>query len=339
LVRPIDRCILVGMSRRERPNLPGSAFHLTARIQNREALLSAELRSGVIAIIRDQLHFCDVELLAYAIMPNHFHLVIRQGGAPLCRFMQPIMRRMALLVQRAFDREGHVFERRYRDRPCSDPFHLRNSIAYTHMNPMRAGLTTRPEEYPWTSHNAWVGHVNAADGKVDPVALDRALPLFATAETRSLTELREDYRTFLARREAADRSLDSEPVASVAEVSCPGPPGLPHGDANWVRHFSRPWPEVGGNGAGPLAPDAPKRPDLSDIARLVVVGSEPAIDPAIVRSRWGGPAYTSARRAIILWAASVGYKGVQIAAYLRISARAVSAVLSAERRRRHAEVQ
>ena len=326
--------MLHGMSRRERPHLPGSAFHLTARIQNREALLTAELRSRVITIIRDQLDFCDVELLAYAIMPNHFHLVIRQGGAPLWRFMQPIMRRTALLVQRTFDREGHVFERRYRDRACSNPFHLRNSAAYTHMNPVRAGLTTRPEGYAWTSHNAWLGQENAADGKVDPVALDRALPLFATAETRSLAELREDYRAFLAWRVAADRSGDSDTVETLPEVACPA---FHHGDANWVRDFSRPWPALGGDGAASLATDAPKRPDLSDIARLAVAASEPGIDPALVRSRWGGLAYSRTRAAIILEAASAGYKGVQIADYLRISARAVSAVLSANRRRRRAE--
>jgi REP element-mobilizing transposase RayT len=327
--------MLCRMSRRERPNLPGGAFHLTARIQNREALLSPELRSGVIAIIRDQLNFCDVELLAYAIMPNHLHLVIRQGGGPLWRFMQPIMRRTALLVQRAYAREGHVFERRYRDRACSDPFHLRNSIAYTHMNPVRAGLTTRPEGYAWTSHNTWLGHKNAADGKVDPVALERALPLFATAESRSLAELREDYRTFLAWREAEDPSRDSDTVATSAPVAHPA---FHHGDANWVRNFSRPWPALGTDGLASLAPDATKRPDLSDIARRVVGAFEPGIDPAFVRSRWGGLAYSRARAAIILEAASVGYKGVQIAAYLRISARAVSAVLSADRRRRHTEI-
>src|SRR5690606_28499612 len=97
------------------------------------------------------------ELFAYVIMPNHLHLVLRQGEEPLWRFMQPYLRRIAIQVQRTHEREGRVFERRYRDRYCADADHLRTAILYTHLNPIRAGLCSDPREYPWSSHLAWVG--------------------------------------------------------------------------------------------------------------------------------------------------------------------------------------
>lgn len=332
---PRRSCHLRGMSRRERPNLPGCAFHLTARIHQREELLTPELRTHVVGIIRDQVRCSDVDLLAYAIMPNHFHLVIRQGVEPLDRTMQPIMRRTALLVHRAHDREGHVFERRYRDHACSDPLYLRNAIVYTHLNPVRAGLTRRADEYGWTSHNAWGHDGPAADGRADPVTLARGLPLFATAAPRSSAELRQDYMAFIAWREALDRERAADGAAGDGAVRCGAAPDVDHGDANWVHHFSiaRAWPDEPADGPK-LHEGTLKPPDLADIARLVVADCALTLDPALVRSRWGGPAYVEARHSIIRRAAAAGFKGVQIAAYLKVSARAVSAVLSADRRRR-----
>jgi REP element-mobilizing transposase RayT len=322
------------MSRRERPSLPGSAFHLTARLHQREALLLPDLRTEVVSIIRGQLCFSDVELLAYAVMPNHFHLVIRQGVAPLHRFMQPVMRRTARLVHRAHGRAGHVFERRYRDHACSNPLHLRNAIVYTHLNPVRAGLAQRPEAYPWTSHNAWTSGAAAADGSADPVSLDRGLALFATGRDRTTAELRQDYIAFVAWRVEIDRLSDDD--HGVADpTACPTAPAVDQGDANWVDHFSSaPALHSPGPEPGPRAAAVGKPLDLADIARLVVAEADERLDLDLVRSRFRRPPYVTVRNSIIRRCAAVGYKGVQIAAYLRISPRTVSAVLCADRRRR-----
>lgn len=324
------------MGRRRRPNLPGGTFHLTARTQGREPLFPAALRTRLIPLLRDVVGYSDVELFAYVFMPNHLHLVVRQGNAPLHRFMQPLLRRMALLVQKSRRREGHVFERRYRDHLCGSPGHLRNAIVYTHLNPVRAGLVARPEEYAWSSHRAWTHSGPAADGRLQPTTLHSVAQVFASAPDRTTGELRADYLAFQEWRRSRDRIDETAAEAKTSEVDSPEPPQRPstaYGDRNWGRLLAPPngrlllassWPGRPSLGAA--------RPDLGNIARSVLSECEPGLMASQVRSRRGGRAYVRARHRIIRRASAAGYRGVEIAAYLRISATAVSDVLVASRK-------
>jgi len=317
--------------RRPRPYQPASAFHLTTRLHRREALFTPELRTALVGIIREQVFFSDVELLAYAIMPNHFHLVIRQGRAPLHAFMQPIVRRAALLIQRVYKREGYVFERRYRDRPCADPHHLRNAIVYTHLNPVRAGLCTDPAEYAWTSHAAWLGNESACDGRRDPAAVECGLPLFAVSARHSRSELVNDYLAFVKWR----IDVDAQGAAGESAALLDAPtPVMAEGDTNWLYTMTpRPREAEPKRALALPGPEASARPDLSELAGLTMFEAKTQLDPAVFRSRWGGPAYRRARHAFIRRAVAAGYKGVQIAAYLHITTQAVSKVLAADRKR------
>ncbi|HEX6939071.1 MAG TPA: transposase [Longimicrobiales bacterium] len=326
---------LPSMGRRLRPHLSGGTFHLTARVQGREALFTAELRTELVAILREVVAFSDVELFAYVVMPNHLHVVLRQGRSPLSRFMQPLLRRVALRVHRRHAREGHVFERRFRSHPCSTPEHLRNAVVYTHLNPVRAGLCTEPGEYAWSSHGAWMRREGAADRGEHPVMLERVAQVFASGPARTPSELARDYAAFLEWRRECDRMLAAgedhgEPVASIP----PAPP-VEHGDANWALYVASSGDTAGhadDDVAGTVCRVRMRRADLGEIAGAVI-RAEPGLIPALVRSRWGGPAYVRARRAIIRQAAAAGYRAKEIAAYLRISTTTVSDVLTAERKR------
>lgn len=142
------------MGRSRRRNLPGVAFHLTARIQGGTALLKGlEKRSA--SLIKTWAANSDFCLVAYAIMPNHLHIIAVQGQLPLQRFMQPALSGISQSVIRAHSHRGHVFECRYYDKPCLDAEYLRNAIAYVHLNPVRAGLCSRASDYEWSSHGLY----------------------------------------------------------------------------------------------------------------------------------------------------------------------------------------
>jgi REP element-mobilizing transposase RayT len=292
------------------------------------------VRSAIVGFVRDQLVVSDVALLAYAIMPNHLHLVVRQGSEPMHRFVQPIVRRTALLVQRVHGRIGHVFERRYRDTPCADPEHLRNAIVYTHLNPVRAGLCRDAAEYVWTSHAAWAGAVQACDGKKDPSSAHLGLELFASNARRGAEGLVKDYLAYLRWRVEFDAYRARLENDERDGARSPDPPPIGSGDAAWL-HLMTPRPPA--IGAGIQQPSLPKsggpvRADLAAIALRALTDSGSDLELSILRSRWGGPCYVEARRRFIRNAAAAGYKGVQIAAYLHITAGAVSRVLSKDRR-------
>lgn len=163
--------------------MPGIAFHITARTQGKEPWFRDALRSRIEHILVEGVATSDAIRLSHTVMPNHFHLVIRQSARPLGWIMQPIMRRIAVAVQRTYGVEGHVFERSYRSLACESADHLRRAVAYTHLNPQRAGLCRSPEEYAWSSHVRFLvdddGHrgksigdfLRLSDSKISQIAI------------------------------------------------------------------------------------------------------------------------------------------------------------------------
>ena len=84
-------------------------------------------------------------------MPNHFHLAIQVGAVPLAYIMQRILTSYAITFNLRYGRTGHLFEGRHKANPCLDDRYLLNLIRYIQMNPVRAGLVARAEDWPWSS--------------------------------------------------------------------------------------------------------------------------------------------------------------------------------------------
>ena len=153
------------MSRARRQQQPGCVFHVTARTQGRARWFTAAIRSRIAEMIASGVSSAGASLLAFAVMPNHLHIVLAQGRATLGWTMQPILRRVALLVQRTHRLSGHIFERSYASKPCLDADYARTVILYTHFNPVKAGLCSSPEEYAWTSHVPYCSDYEMVHGR------------------------------------------------------------------------------------------------------------------------------------------------------------------------------
>jgi REP element-mobilizing transposase RayT len=332
------------MGRLRRPNLPGGVFHLTARTLDRERLFTPALRTGAIEVIVRAVPASGARLLAVAIMPNHIHLVVQHGDAPLARLMQPILRRLAHALQRAHGRDGPMFWRPYACRACLHPGHVRNAIVYTHLNPVRAGLCSDPRSYAWTSHRLYASRsaappplrVTAAERLGLVLDPDHALPLFATGYGRSPDQLRDDYRAFVAWRLRADRCAAGEPApwdagATVRSIEPPPPPLLPWGDAHW-HALSPLFHAAAGGGWWPGGrASSPYRPDLADLARATLTRERPGLPLSLVKGRRGGATYSRIRRSMILSMHAAGHRNVDIARFLRLSDSTVSKVVCAAR--------
>src|SRR4051812_47853256 len=113
------------MPRKNRPYCPGMAFHVVTRLIDRAHRFNAEMKPFIVGAISDASHCTDAQVLALAVMDSHLHLVVRQCDDPLFRLIQPALRRIALMVQKRFGVEGHVFEREFRSFPCLTPSYLR----------------------------------------------------------------------------------------------------------------------------------------------------------------------------------------------------------------------
>jgi len=102
----------------------------------------------------------DARCLAWALMPNHVHLVVRMGTQGVSRLMRRLNTGYALRFNRRHERRGVLFQGRFRSRLVADEGDLANVIRYVHMNPVKAGLVGSVDalaRFPWTGHPALLG--------------------------------------------------------------------------------------------------------------------------------------------------------------------------------------
>jgi REP element-mobilizing transposase RayT len=95
---------------------------------------------------------------AWALIPNHFHLLLRTGNAEISRVMQRLLTGYAVTFNRRHRRRGHLFQNRYKSVLCQEESYLLELVRYIHLNPLRAGLVSTPkalETYPYGGHSAF----------------------------------------------------------------------------------------------------------------------------------------------------------------------------------------
>jgi len=95
-----------------------------------------------------------MRLLAYCVMPNHFHLVVwPSAGDAISAYMRWLTGTHAQHYHRAHDLTGtgHLYQDRYRSVPVESDFHLLTVLRYVEANPLRAGLVSRAEHWQWSS--------------------------------------------------------------------------------------------------------------------------------------------------------------------------------------------
>lgn len=132
--------------------------------------------------------------LAYCLIPNHYHFVVRLTEGGLSHGMQQLngnfSRRMNAVHGRT--NTGHLFKNRFHSEPIKRQAHLLETLRYDVLNPVRAGLCELPEDWKWSSYRASVGLAPAPRF----LALSELLALFGSDPSRA----RRAYRAFVAGR-------------------------------------------------------------------------------------------------------------------------------------------
>ena len=101
-------------------------------------------------------------IYAWALLPNHAHLLVRTGTCPLARTMRSFLTGYAGAFNRRHHRVGHLFQNRYTSIVVEAEPYLLELVRYLHLNPLRAKVVRDLrvlDRYPWTGHSALVGKV------------------------------------------------------------------------------------------------------------------------------------------------------------------------------------
>ncbi|HET8606633.1 MAG TPA: transposase [Gaiellaceae bacterium] len=146
------------MPRAPRIQYAGALYHVTTRGNERGAIFVVDAdRELLLAILADVVERLGWICHAYCLMTNHYHLAIQTPQANLWQGMHMLNSRYVKAFQRREGRSGHLLEGRYRPTLVVRQEHLLEVARYVVLNPVRAGICERAEDWPWSSYRAAAG--------------------------------------------------------------------------------------------------------------------------------------------------------------------------------------
>ena len=138
-----------------------------------------------------------VDLYAWCLMGNHFHLLVHAPLEVVSSAMRSLCGQYARFFNKGYGRVGHLYQERFESEPINDDAYLMTVVRYIHQNPDRAGLAGTAD-YLWSSYHEYLGNLKLCK-------TDRVLRIFGGIE---------EFVRFHGIRQSSDGVLD------VAEVSC-----------------------------------------------------------------------------------------------------------------------
>ena len=156
----------MGVARPHREEVEGGIVHAFARGNAKQPIYFDDAdREAYLRILGLVIKKRRWRCLAYCLMDNHVHLLLETPEANLAAGMQSLHGVYAQTFNERHDRVGHLFQGRYGSVRITTDSHLWTTVRYIALNPVAAGLSTRPAEWKWSSYCAlgagmptWLDH-------------------------------------------------------------------------------------------------------------------------------------------------------------------------------------
>jgi REP element-mobilizing transposase RayT len=139
-----------------------------------------------------------LDIYAWTLMPNHFHLLCKTKKQPLATSMRKLLTGYVVNFNRRYRRNGHLFQNRYKSIICQEDRYLKELVRYIHLNLLRAGLVKNLYDLsrsPWSGHSALMGQVER-----DWQDTEYVLSFFGTGQDQ-----RKQYQKYLGKGIALGR--------------------------------------------------------------------------------------------------------------------------------------
>jgi len=251
------------MPRKPRILVPGAVYHVYNRISSGERVFEDEKVAGeLIELIRDAANRDGWSVLAWCVMANHYHLVVRSGGVPLSRGLHWIQNIFSRRFNRREGRTGPLWQSRYHAKVVEDEKYLWQLILYVHLNPVRARLVRAPGEYPNTGHREMLKRSTTA-----LLDRDQALLCFAPDRRSALRQ----YRA------AIETAVDRAPIAGQIQEGSAGDMGVEAAGELWFDPEVVYVDELGWSAARP-------RPEVSAETFVESACEALDVDPMVIGS-------------------------------------------------------
>ena len=141
------------MARKARAEVAGGLYHVITRGNNRQQIFNSstdyEKFLSLLAVQKVRLPFF---LYAYCLMTNHVHLLIERQADSIGRIMHRVLTGYSQYYNRRYGRVGHLLQGRHKAILCQSDRYLSELVRYIHLNPVRAGMVDKAEQYKYSGH-------------------------------------------------------------------------------------------------------------------------------------------------------------------------------------------
>lgn len=171
------------MPRQARIDYIGALHHVIVRGIEEKYIFKEEYdKKELYTRLKELLEKSNLQIYAWSIMSNHFHLAIQTGKTTLSEFMRQLLTGYAINYNKKHKRKGYLFQNRYKSILCDADEYLLPLIRYVHLNPVKARMITfgQLKKYKWT------GHVELINGKEKGlIERDEVLGFFGKTEGKA----------------------------------------------------------------------------------------------------------------------------------------------------------
>ena len=145
------------MSRPLRIEYPGAWYHIMNKGRRSEkAFLESDDYQRFIDLMIEASELWSVNIPAFSLMPNHYHMLINTPLGNLSRFMRHINGVYTQRFNKAHELEGQLFKGRYKSILVNGDGYLLQLVRYIHNNPLRGDLVKNISDYRWSSHPGYI---------------------------------------------------------------------------------------------------------------------------------------------------------------------------------------
>jgi REP element-mobilizing transposase RayT len=141
------------MARPLRIEFKGALYHILSRgNERRDIFLGDDDYDIFLGVLEEMSYRFEVDIFAYVLMSNHYHLLIRTNQQNLSKGMQWVGTTYTRRFNLKHFRRGHLFQGRFKSILVQNDAYLMQLSCYIHRNPLRAGLVNRLADYRWSSY-------------------------------------------------------------------------------------------------------------------------------------------------------------------------------------------